>query len=65
MVTYMFVLCVYIHIYTHTYMCVCVYIIYIYIHTYTHLKFGDQEGKKEEIGTKKLFEEIMAETSQI
>jgi len=46
-------------------MCVCVYIIYIYIHTYTHLKFGDQEGKKEEIGTKKLFEEIMAETSQI
>ena len=41
-------------------MCVCVY-----IYTYTHLKFGDQEGKKEEIGTKKLFEEIIAETSQI
>ena len=34
--------------------------IYIYTHTQSHLKFGDQEGMKEEIRTKKLFEEIMA-----
>ena len=53
--------CDHIHVCDHIYM--CMYVCYIYM--YTHLKFGDQEGKKEEIGTNKLFEEIMAETSQI